>query len=49
MRLKTIAHFFEHYKDLEEGKWVKVLGWEGPQAAMQEILEGLDNYLKAHA
>jgi inorganic pyrophosphatase len=29
MRLKTIQHFFEHYKDLEEGKWVKVLGWEG--------------------
>jgi hypothetical protein len=26
-----------------------VLGWEGPQAAMQEILEGLANYLKAHA
>jgi len=33
MRLKTIAHFFEHYKDLEEGKWVKVLGWEGPESA----------------
>ena len=49
MRLKTIAHFFEHYKDLEEGKWVKVLGWEGPQGAMQEITEGLANYLKAHA
>ena len=30
LRLKTIAHFFEHYKDLEPGKWVKVLGWEGP-------------------
>ena len=36
MRLKTIAHFFEHYKDLEQGKWVKILRWEGPQAAMQE-------------
>jgi inorganic pyrophosphatase len=34
---------------LEEGKWVKVLGWEGPQGAMQEITEGLANYLKAHA
>ena len=30
MRLKTIRHFFEHYKDLEPGKWVKVAGWEGP-------------------
>src|SRR6187551_975266 len=29
LRLKTIQHFFEHYKDLEDGKWVKVLGWEG--------------------
>ena len=46
MRLKTIAHFFEHYKDLEQGKWVKILGWEGPQAAMQEIEEGIANYRK---
>jgi inorganic pyrophosphatase len=37
MRLKTIQHFFEHYKDLEPGKWVKVLGWEGPEAAQEEI------------
>jgi inorganic pyrophosphatase len=37
LRLKTIAHFFEHYKDLEEGKWVKILGWEGPESARQEI------------
>jgi hypothetical protein len=37
LRLKTISHFFEHYKDLEEGKWVKVLGWEGPDAAKKEI------------
>jgi inorganic pyrophosphatase len=45
-RLKTIAHFFEHYKDLEEGKWVKILGWEGPESARQEILEGVENYRK---
>ena len=49
MRLKTIAHFFEHYKDLEQGKWVKILGWDGPEAAMQEIKEGIDNYSKQHA
>ena len=48
-RLKTIAHFFEHYKDLEEGKWVKILGWEGPVAARQEILEGIANYNKQQA
>ena len=28
--LAQIAHFFEHYKDLEVGKWVKVEGWLGP-------------------
>jgi inorganic pyrophosphatase len=44
MRLKTIQHFFEHYKDLEVGKWVKVLGWEGPEAAKGEILAGIANY-----
>jgi len=48
MRLKTIAHFFEHYKDLEPGKWVKILGWEVPQAATQEVLDGIANYQKEH-
>ena len=32
-----IKHFFEHYKDLEEGKWVKVIGW-GDRAEAEEIL-----------
>ena len=44
LRLKTIAHFFEHYKDLEEGKWVKILGWEGADAAKKEIVDGMANY-----
>jgi len=48
LRLKTIAHFFEHYKDLEEGKWVKILGWEGPESAHQEIIDGMANYKKQH-
>jgi inorganic pyrophosphatase len=47
LRLKQIAHFFEHYKDLEAGKWVKVQGWEGPEAARQEIVDGIANYAKA--
>jgi inorganic pyrophosphatase len=46
LRLKTIAHFFEHYKDLEPGKWVKILGWEGPEAARKEIMDGIENYKK---
>jgi len=46
MRLKAISHFFEHYKDLEEGKWVKVLGWEGLDAAHKELMDGIANYRK---
>lgn len=49
LQLKTIAHFFEHYKDLEAGKWVKVLGWEGPESARKEILDGIENYKKPKA
>ena len=49
LRLKTIAHFFEHYKDLEVGKWVKIIGWEGPEAAKKEILDGIANYQKENA
>jgi inorganic pyrophosphatase len=40
--LARIAHFFEHYKDLEPNKWVKVQGWEGPERAHQLILEGIE-------
>jgi inorganic pyrophosphatase len=35
--LEQIAHFFEHYKDLEKTKWVKVQGWEGPEKAAEMI------------
>ena len=38
--------FFEHYKDLEKGKWVKVKGWEGIESAHKEILDGIANYKK---
>jgi inorganic pyrophosphatase len=44
MRLKSIQHFFEHYKDLEPGKWVKVTGWDGPEAAKKEIVDGMAAY-----
>jgi inorganic pyrophosphatase len=39
-----IAHFFEHYKDLEKGKWVKVDGWHDAAAARQEIVECVSRY-----
>ena len=44
--LDQIAHFFEHYKDLEAGKWVKVKGWEGPESAREEIRVGMAAYTK---
>ena len=46
LRLKQIQHFFEHYKDLEKGEWVKVEGWGGPDEAREEILTGVANYQK---
>ena len=45
--LERIAHFFEHYKDLEEGKWVRVGGWEGAEAAKKEILDSVAMYNNA--
>lgn len=45
--LAQIAHFFEHYKDLEPNKWVKVEGWENGAAAKAEVLSGVDRYKNA--
>jgi inorganic pyrophosphatase len=39
--LQQIQHFFEHYKDLEPGKWVKVLRWGSPEDAYRLIEEGI--------
>ncbi|HRO01696.1 MAG TPA: inorganic diphosphatase, partial [Nitrobacter sp.] len=39
--LQQIQHFFEHYKDLEPGKWVKVLNWGSADDARRLILEGI--------
>jgi len=44
LRLNQIRHFFEHYKDLEPGKWVKVEGWGGPEEAKEEIRAGMARY-----
>jgi inorganic pyrophosphatase len=45
--LNQISHFFEHYKDLEAGKWVKVQGWVGAEEAKAEILAGERRYQAA--
>lgn len=44
--LDQIVHFFEHYKDLEAGKWVKVLGWGTREDALHEINSGIDAVAK---
>lgn len=45
--LDQISHFFAHYKDLEPGKYVKVLGWVDAEDAKREILEGVRVYNEA--
>jgi len=44
--IARIQHFFEHYKDLEQGKWVKVKGWGDAEAARTEIMQSVDRYAK---
>lgn len=40
--LQQIEHFFEHYKDLEPNKWVKIVGWRDAAEAQKLILEGIE-------
>lgn len=42
--LDRIGHFFEHYKDLEKGKWVKLDGWGGAEEAKRIILESVARF-----
>jgi len=45
--LEQVAHFFEHYKDLDEGKWVRVGGWGGADEAKEEIMANVAMYKEA--
>jgi inorganic pyrophosphatase len=45
--LEQIQHFFEHYKDLEPGKWVKIDGWGDADEARRLIVEAIERE-KAH-
>jgi inorganic pyrophosphatase len=38
---EQVAHFFQHYKDLEKGKWVRDLEWAGVDAARKAITDGI--------
>jgi len=42
--LAQIAHFFEHYKDLEPNKWVKIEGWGNAEDAEKELKESVARY-----
>jgi inorganic pyrophosphatase len=44
--VEQIKYFFEHYKGLEKGKWVKITGWEGIEAAKKEIVDSVTRYNK---
>ena len=45
--LDQLAHFFEHYKDLEKEKWVKIEGWVGLEEAKAEIMESVKRFNEA--
>ena len=45
--LKQIEHFFQHYKDLEPGKWVKVVRWGDASEAHALILQGIERAKEA--
>lgn len=40
--IQRITHFFQHYKDLEEGKWVKVDGWKDADFAREIIVKAIE-------
>ena len=44
--LEQIEHFFEHYKDLEPGKWVKIIGWGDAAEARRLIVEAIERAKK---
>jgi inorganic pyrophosphatase len=47
--LQQIQHFFEHYKDLEEGKWVKIVRWGNADEARRLIDAAHSRFLRHHA
>jgi len=38
---EQIAHFFQHYKDLEKGKWVTIVKWLDAEPAEQLVMEAI--------
>lgn len=46
--IQQIQHFFERYKELEPGKWVRVEGWVDAKEAKEEILASIERYAQNH-
>ncbi len=46
--LEQVEHFFEHYKDLEPGKWVKIGDWFGAEKARELIAEAIEREKRAN-
>lgn len=42
MQLQQIAHFFEHYKELESAKWVRIQGWADAQCARDLVMKSIE-------
>jgi len=47
--LQQIEHFFSHYKDLEPGKWVRIVGWEDEEVAKRMVVEAIERARRALA
>jgi inorganic pyrophosphatase len=45
--MQQIEHFFEHYKDLEPGKWVKIGDWHGADEAKKMIVDAIERAASA--
>jgi len=45
--LDQIAHFFDHYKDLEANKWVNIEGWEDREVAYHEVISSIERFNNA--
>uniref|UniRef100_A0A7C2FDY7 Inorganic pyrophosphatase n=1 Tax=Thermosphaera aggregans TaxID=54254 RepID=A0A7C2FDY7_9CREN len=41
---QRIEHFFQHYKELEKGKWVKIIGWRSRTEALERIKQAVERF-----
>jgi inorganic pyrophosphatase len=44
--MQQVEHFFEHYKDLEPGKWVRIGDWHGTEKAKELIVESIERAMR---